>query len=106
MELFYKNSLPVIARNDLLFDESIVVELKCGQTKHFFNVLYRNPSSNHTSPEFQTFLANFEDLYSQIKAEKPLATFFTGDFNSRTQLRWPDGDTLPEAQNLKIFLPY
>ena len=52
--LFYKNSLPVIVRNDLSFDESIVVELKFGRRKIFFTVLYRSPSSNHTSPEFQT----------------------------------------------------
>ena len=31
--LFYKNSLPVIVRNDLSFNESIVVELKFGQKK-------------------------------------------------------------------------
>ena len=35
--LFYKNSLPVIVRNDLSFDESIVVELKFGRKK---NILY------------------------------------------------------------------
>ena len=64
---------------------SIVVELKFGPKNIFFTVLYRNPSSNHTSPEFQTFLANFENLYSKIKAEKPLATFFTGDFNAHSQ---------------------
>ena len=29
--LFYKNSLPVIVRNDLSFDESIVVETKFGR---------------------------------------------------------------------------
>ena len=28
--LFYKNSLPLIIRNDLSFDESIVIELKFG----------------------------------------------------------------------------
>ena len=28
--LFYNNSLPVVIRNDLSFDESIVVELKSG----------------------------------------------------------------------------
>ena len=33
--LFYKNSLPVVIRNDLSFDESIVVELKFGR-KNFF----------------------------------------------------------------------
>ena len=99
--LFYKNSLPVIVRNDLSFNESIVVELKFGPQNIFFTVLYRNPSSNHTSPEFQTFLANFENLYSKIKAEKPLATFFTRDFNAHSQLWWPDGDTTPEGTELE-----
>ena len=52
--LFSKDSLPVRVRNDLSFDESIVVELKFG-LKIFFIVLYRNLSSNYTSLEFQTF---------------------------------------------------
>ena len=56
--LFYKNSLPVIVRNDLSFDESIVVELKFGRKKIFFTVLYRTSSFKHTSPEFQDFLSN------------------------------------------------
>ena len=33
--LFYKNSLPVIVRNDLSFNESIMVELKFGRKKYF-----------------------------------------------------------------------
>ena len=33
--LFYKNSLPVIVRDDLSFEESIVVELKFGRKKYF-----------------------------------------------------------------------
>ena len=45
--LFYKNSLPVIVRNDLSFDESIVTEIKFGPKKIFFIVLYR--SFNYTS---------------------------------------------------------
>ena len=85
--LFYKNSLPVIVRNDLSFDESIVVELKFGRRKIFFT-------------EFQTFFANFENLYSKIKAEKPFATFFAGDFNAHSSLWWPDGDTNPEGTEL------
>ena len=32
--LFHKTSLPVIVRNDLSFDESIVLELKCGGKKY------------------------------------------------------------------------
>ena len=33
--LFYKNSLPVVIRNDLSFEESIVAELKFGRKKYF-----------------------------------------------------------------------
>ena len=40
--LFYKNYRPVVIRNDLSFDESIVVELKFGRKKIFFTVLYRS----------------------------------------------------------------
>ena len=50
-----KNSLPVIVRSDLSFDESIVVELKFGRKKIFFTVLYWSPASDHNSPNFQTF---------------------------------------------------
>ena len=99
--LFYKNSLLVIVRNDLSFDESIVVEVKFGRKKIFFTVLYRTPSCNHTSSEFQDFLSKFETLYSNIKTENPLATFFTGDFNAHSQLWWPDGNTNPEGTQIE-----
>ena len=69
--------------------------------KIIFTVLYRNPASNHSSPEFQTFLANFKNLDSKIKDEKPLATFFTGDFNAHSEFWWPDGDTTPEGTELE-----
>ena len=76
--LFYKNSLPVIVRSDLPFDESIVVELKFGRKKILFTVLYRSPASDHNSPSFQTFLLNFKNLHTKIQAENPFATFFYG----------------------------
>ena len=69
--LFYKNSLPVKVRNDLSFNESIVLELNFGRKKLFFTSLYRSPANNHLSPEFQTFLSNFENLFSKIKAATP-----------------------------------
>ena len=45
--LFYKNSLPVIVRKNLSFDETIVVELKFGRKIILFTVLYRSPSSTN-----------------------------------------------------------
>ena len=89
----FKNSLPVIVRNDLSFDESIVIELKFGRKKIFFIVLYRSPAFNHNSLEFQAFLSNFKSLHSKIQGEKPFAMFFTGDFNAPSQFWWPDGDS-------------
>ena len=37
--LFYKNTLPVKERDDLSFDETIVLELRFGRKKIFFTVL-------------------------------------------------------------------
>ena len=99
--LFYKNSLPVIVRRDLSFDESIVIELKFGRKKIFVTVLYRSPSFDHASPEFRDFLLNFKNLYSKIKTENPFAMFFAGDFNGKSHLWWPDGDETPEGRELE-----
>ena len=82
--IFYKNSLPLTVRHDLSFNESLVVELKFQRKKVFFTVLYRSPSSKHNSVEFQTFLDNFNNLYSNICTENPYAIFFTGDFNGHS----------------------
>ena len=95
--LFFKNSLPVIVRNDLSFDESVVIELKFGRKKIFFTTLYRSPAFDHTSSKFQVFLSNFKSLHSKIQGENPFATFFIGDFNAYSQSWWPDGDTTPEG---------
>ena len=99
--LFYKNSFPVVVRNDLSFDETIVVEIKFGRKKIFFTVLYRSPAFNHTSFEFLAFLSNFRNLYSKIKAENPFAMFFTGDYNAHSQFWWPDGGTTPEGTEIE-----
>ena len=60
--LFFKNSLPVIVRTDLSFDQSIVIEIKFGRKKIFFIVLYRSPAFSHNSLEFQVFLLNFKKI--------------------------------------------
>ena len=73
--LFFKNSLPVKHREDLSFEQSIVVELKFGRKKIFFTVLYRSPSHKRESPEFETFIRNFNNLYIQIEAEGHYASF-------------------------------
>ena len=56
---FYKNSLPVIVRDDLSFEESIVVELKFGRKKIFFTVLYRTPA-------FKTYLSRISSFPDKL----------------------------------------
>ena len=101
--LFYKNSLPVVIRNDLSFEESIVAELKFGRKKIFFAILYRSPAFDHNSPNFQAFLSDFNNLYAKIKAENSFAAFFTGDFNAHSKFWWPDGDTTTEGSEIEFF---
>ena len=66
---------------DLSFDESLVAELKLRNKKVFFTILYRSPSFNHNSIEFETFLDNFQTLSTNIKAENPYASFYTCAFS-------------------------
>ena len=100
----YRTGCPVIVRNDFSFEESIVVELKFGRKKIFFTFLYRTPAFKHTSPEFQAFLINFENLYSNMKTENPFAIFFISDFNAHSQFWWPDGDTTPEGTEIEELI--
>ena len=78
--LYYKNILPIKVREDLLFDESIVVELNFGRKKIFFTILRRSPAFNHTSAEFASFLS-VTNLYSKIKSENPYVTFFVWEIS-------------------------
>ena len=72
--------------------------------KVFFTLLYRSPASKYGSPEFELFLLNFKNLHTNIMAENPYATFFTGDFNGHSQYWWPDGDTNAEGREIEDLL--
>ena len=96
MVYFIKNDLPIKIRNDLSFDESIVVEVVFGRKKIFFTVIYKSSSYCQESSQFELFLNNFETLYENMKKDNPFAVFFAGDFNGHSQLWWRDGDTTAE----------
>ena len=49
-------------------------------------------------------LSDFTNLHSSIKKENPYVCFFTGDFNSKSQLWWPDADTSPEETGIENLL--
>ena len=65
--IFYKDSLPIIIRGDLSFDECIVAELRFGRKIIFLQY----PMHKAGSPEFLNFIDTFTDLHSRISSEKP-----------------------------------
>ena len=69
----------------------------------FFTVLYRSHSFHYTSPEFLTFLLNFENLYSKIKAENPLAMFLQEILMHIRNYGGPMVIQITKAQKLKNF---
>ena len=75
--LFFKNSLPIKIRNDLSFDESIVIEFNLNRN-NFFAVIYRSPTFNQTSPEIMYFLLNFNDLFQNQKRKFIYTPFYWG----------------------------
>ena len=98
--IFYKETLPLKIRNDLSFEECIVVELIFGHKKIFFTVLYRNPINKADSPEFANFIHNFEQLYQNILNENPFTMLFAGDFNAHSTNWWHEGDNTSEGIQL------
>ena len=98
--LLYKNSLPLKVREDIAFNETIVVELQFGG-KIIFPVLYRSPAHTNGTPEFERYYTNFITLRATIKDQDPYVMFFTGDFNGHSQLWWQGGDPTPEGISIE-----
>ena len=98
--IFYKETLPLRVRPDLSFDECLVSELRFGRKKIFFTVIYRNPCHKASSPEFELFLSNFENLHKRVKLENPYVSFFAGDLNGHSKSWYEDGDTNAEGAAL------
>ena len=105
MGLFYKNSLPVIVRNDLSFNESIVVELKFGPKKIFLlfyiEILLPTIPLLNFKPSWQIL-----KIYTLKSKQKNLLRHFlqvismhTHSFGGQTVIQ------LLKALNLKNSLP-
>ena len=99
--LFYKDSLAIKIRDDIAFEETLVIEIMIDKKKIFITVLYRSPSSKSGSAEFDKFLLDFSNLYENIKKDNPYAPFFTGDFNAHSELWWENGDITTEGKEIE-----
>ena len=85
---FYKN-LPIKIRDDLSFNESIIVEIVIGRKKYSSQLFTKAP------------LNNFEKLYEITKKGNRFAVFFAGDSNGHSQLWWNDGDATAEGREIE-----
>ena len=63
------------------------------------SLIYRSPSQNNN--EFETFLANYQQLLNEISSFKPALSIITGDFNARCKSWWPNDTNTTEG--LKMF---
>ena len=105
VRLFYKNSLPVIVRNDLSFNESIVVELKFGQKIYFLlfyiEILLPTIPRLNFKPSWQ--ILKIYTLKSKLKNLLPhflqVISIHTHSFGGQTVIQ------LLKALNLKNSVP-
>ena len=88
--LYYKEYLPLIARNDIsCMQGCLVTELSMNNEKSFFRCLYRSPSQSHE--ELDTFCSNLDLLLSNINNNHPNCSILIGDFNAKSS-RWCSSD--------------
>ena len=80
--IYFKESLPLIRRNDLTnIKDCIVTEINVNNEKCFFTCLYRSPSQRHD--ELERFCANFDLLLSNISDLHSTCSIVLGDFNAK-----------------------
>ena len=88
--LYYKEYLPLIARNDISYMQGcLVTELSMNNEKCFFTCLYRSPSQSHE--ELDTFCSNLDLLLSNINNNYPNCSILIGDFNAKSS-KWCSSD--------------
>ena len=101
--LFYKNSLPVIVRNDLSFDESIVVELKFGRKKYSLLFYIELLLVTTHVLNFKIFCQNLKP-YIQISKLKILLQYFLQEILMHTlSFGGLMATQIRKAQKLKNF---
>ena len=90
-------------RNDLSFNESILIELKFGSKKYKFLLFYIEVLHLILILLISKRSSQILEIH-KIKVEIPFTVFCTGDFNDHPQFWWPDRDTTPEDTEIENLL--
>ena len=78
--IYFKQSLPLIRRDDLsTMQEAIVTEISVENETCFFTCFYRSPSQSHD--ELENFCSELNLLLTNINNNQPACSILTADFN-------------------------
>ena len=79
--IYFKQSLPLIRRDDLsTMQEAIVTEISVENEACFFTCFYRSPSQSHD--EFENFCSELNLLLTNINNNETACSVLIGDFNA------------------------
>ena len=88
--IYFKQSLPLIRRDDLnAMQEAIVTEISVKNGTYFFTFFYRSPSQSHD--EFENFCSELNLLLININNNQPDCSILIGDFNEKCS-KWCSSD--------------
>ena len=88
--IYFKQSLPLIRRDDLsTMQEAIVTEISVENETCFFTCFYRSPSQSHD--ELENFCSELNLLLTNINNNQPTCSILIGDFNAKCS-KWCSSD--------------
>ena len=97
--IYFKDHLPLVRRPDLtILDEYLVCELRAGNKRLFFTVIYRSPSQ--TVDQFSVFKQKWEETIVNINNCSPFISLYVGDFNARNSDWW--ANDIRNTQGIEI----
>ena len=88
--IYFKQSLPLIRRNDLsTMQETIVTKISVENETCFLTCFYRSPSQSHD--ELENFCSKLNLLLTNINNNRPACSILMGDFNAKCS-KWCSSD--------------
>ena len=77
------------------FKEALFLEMSYINKKVIVSVIYRFSSQNND--DFDSFISNFQHLFSDINKRKPPLSVIIDDFNARSSSWWSNDINTPEG---------
>ena len=99
--IYHKKSLGVRLLQLSSLSQCIVCEFFLQNCKGYIGVVYRSPSQDNI--EFESFLSDFDELFSKTASSNSLFTMILGDFNATSSSWWKEDKTTTEGTHLEAL---